>query len=279
MQITQLIKKQYVLNEYRLFITLIYALSFYAIYKLVVGDASLWWLALVIFWHKFIQLFGNTIGMHRYFSHKSFNTTPAMENFLAWVSMFLGVGSPMQYARNHRQHHKVADQPTDWHSPTNDGKLATMLGLWEFHSLSWFMERGGYTPRDLLAHPTYRFIHNHYYKIWYPMLVITWLINPLITLYFLALPSFLVHLDFNILTNCIAHSWGYRNFDTPDTSRNNQWLDIIQAGEGLHNNHHAHPQLYDFAVKSGEFDFSAWVIEKYVAIDGEQTRQGKLRID
>jgi fatty-acid desaturase len=111
------------------------------------------------------------------------------------------------------------------------------------------------------------------------MLVITWLINPLITLYFLALPSFLVHLDFNILTNCIAHSWGYRNFDTPDTSRNNQWLDIIQAGEGLHNNHHAHPQLYDFAVKSGEFDFSAWVIEKYVAIDGEQTRQGKLRID
>jgi fatty-acid desaturase len=54
---------------------------------------------------------------------------------------------------------------------------------------------------------------------------------------------------------------------------------MIQWGEGLHNNHHAHPQLYDFAVKSNEFDFTALIIKHYIAVDGAQTRQGQLKID
>lgn len=266
-------------NKYRLFLGTIYLVSFYAIGLILFGDVSAWWLLAALVWSKIIQLIGHSVGMHRYFSHKSFNTTLNGERLMAWTSLLLGVGSPIQYARNHRQHHKVVDKPTDWHSPKNDGRLYTALGIWEFNSLSWFMERGGMTPRDLLVHPTYRFIHDHYYKIWGALTAITLLINWHITLYLLAVPSFIYHIELNVWVNCVGHSWGYRNFDTEDQSRNNQWVQTFSLGEGLHNNHHAHAQLYDFAVKKGESDISAWFIEKFLAVPGPQTEAGKIRIE
>ena len=266
-------------NKYRLFLGTIYLVSFYAIGLILFGDVSAWWLLAALVWSKIIQLIGHSVGMHRYFSHKSFNTTLNGERLMAWTSLLLGVGSPIQYARNHRQHHKVVDQPSDWHSPKNDGRLYTALGIWEFNSLSWFMERGGMTPRDLLVHPTYRFIHDHYYKIWGALTAITLLINWHITLYLLAVPSFIYHIELNVWVNCVGHSWGYRNFNTEDQSRNNQWVQTFSLGEGLHNNHHAHAQLYDFAVKKGESDISAWFIEKFLAVPGPQTEAGKIRIE
>jgi len=266
-------------NKFRLFLGLVYLVSFCAIGLVIFDDVSAWWLLAGLVWSKIIQLIGHSIGMHRYFSHKSFNTTPAGEKLMAWTSFLLGVGSPIQYARNHRQHHRVTDQPMDWHSPVNDGKLYTALGIWEFQSLSWFMARGGITPRDLISHPTYRFIHDHYYKMWATLTVLTLAIDWHLTLYLLALPSLIFHIELNVWVNCVGHSWGYRNFETNDSSKNNQWVQTVSLGEGLHNNHHAHAQLYDFAVKSGESDISAWFIEKFLAVSGTQTINGKMRID
>jgi stearoyl-CoA desaturase (delta-9 desaturase) len=266
-------------NKFRIFLGLIYLVSFLAIGLVIFGEVSAWWLLASLVWSKIIQLIGHSVGMHRYFSHKSFNTTLNGERLMAWTSVLLGVGSPIQYARNHRQHHRVTDKSNDWHSPINDGKLYTALGIWEFNNLSWFMSRGGMTPRDLISHPTYRFIHDNYYKIWAGLTVLTLLINWHITLYLLAVSSLIYHIELNVWVNCVGHSWGYRNFSTEDQSRNNQWVQTFSLGEGLHNNHHAHAQLYDFAVKKGESDISAWFIEKFLAVDGPQTRSGKIRID
>lgn len=266
-------------NKFRIFLSLVYIVAFAGIGMAVFGSVSAWWLLAALVWSKIIQLIGHSCGMHRYFSHKSFNTTRAGENLMAWTSFLLGVGSPIQYARNHRQHHKVTDKPTDWHSPKNDGKLYTALGIWEFNSLGWFMERGGMTPRDLISHPTYRFIHDHYYSLWAILAFWLCLIDWHLAVYMLALPSLIFHIELNVWVNCVGHSWGYRNFDTDDTSKNNQWVQTFTLGEGLHNNHHAKAQLYDFAVKKGESDISAWFIEKFLAVPGPQTTNGKMRID
>lgn len=266
-------------NKFRIFLGLIYLTSFYGIFMLFNG-VSLWWLLAGLVWSKLIQLIGHSIGMHRYFSHKSFNTTPFGEKLMAWTSLLLGVGSPIQYARNHRQHHKVTDKETDWHSPVVDGELYTALGIWEFNSLKWFMDRGGMTPRDLIVHPTYRFIHDHYYKIWAALTAVTLLIDWRITVFLLAVPSWIYHLELNVFVNWIGHTHGYRNFDTEDRSKNNGWVHLWTLGEGLHNNHHANANCYDFAVKDSEaFDVSAWVIDKFLAVPGENTERGRIRID
>ena len=81
--------------------------------------ASLWWLLIACILAKFIGTFGHTIALHRYFSHRSFNTTETKEKILAWISLFVGVGSPIGFAYNHRHHHREADTQLDWHSPKN----------------------------------------------------------------------------------------------------------------------------------------------------------------
>jgi fatty-acid desaturase len=48
------------------------------------------------------------------------------------------------------------------------------------------------------------------------------------------------HLTWSV--NSVTHVWGYRNYDTPDVSRNNALVALLVSGEGWHNNHHADPR-------------------------------------
>lgn len=271
----QYISKKINTNKFRIFLFLIYTLGIYSIYRCFT-DVSWLWLVVGIVWAKIVILIGHNIGMHRLFSHNSFDTTRFRENIIAWFSVLVGVGSPIQYARNHRFHHRHPDQPLDWHSPKNDGFFKTMLGVWQFKPLSWFMERGGMMPRDLLYHPTYKFIHDNYYLIWATLLAVASLIDWRIALYLIIFPSFFYHLEVNLFTNAICHSIGYRNYNTLDNSTNNRWLQWWMMGESLHNNHHAKSNLYDFAIKKEEFDFSGWVTQKLFAVPGTRTTIGKI---
>ena len=47
------------------------------------------------------------------------------------------------------------------------------------------------------------------------------------------------HLTWSV--NSASHLWGYRNYETPDQSRNNIFVSLIVGGE-WHNNHHADPR-------------------------------------
>ena len=250
-------------NKYRILLGLIYLLGFLSI-GLVFTDVSAWWLLAGLLWSKIVQLIGHSIGMHRYFTHKTFKTTVLKEKIMGWTSILLGVGSPIAYARNHRQHHKVADTEEDVHSPHNQNKIIAILGLWEFRSLKYFMSKGGSSPRDLITNPSIRFIHDHYYKIWIILTVLTLAIDWKITLYLLYLPAFIYHMELGIFVNYIGHTFGYKNFDTTDKAGNNKWVHLWTLGEGLHNNHHAKPWLYNWKVKDDEpIDISAWAIDKF----------------
>jgi stearoyl-CoA desaturase (delta-9 desaturase) len=60
------------------------------------------------------------------------------------------------------------------------------------------------------------------------------------------------------IVNSADHLWGYRNYNTPDSSRNSLWLGILCHGDGWHNNHHADPRSARHGHKWWEFDL-AWV--------------------
>ena len=55
-----------------------------------------------------------------------------------------------------------------------------------------------------------------------------------------------------------------KNFEVDDYSYNNKYLQLIDIGEGLHNNHHAYPNKYDQAYMPGEIDPAGWVINKFL---------------
>ncbi len=58
------------------------------------------------------------------------------------------------------------------------------------------------------------------------------------------------------LVNSAAHTWGYRNFETSDDSRNNWWVALVSFGEGWHNNHHAQQRSAAHGMRWFEFDIT-----------------------
>ena len=64
------------------------------------------------------------------------------------------------------------------------------------------------------------------------------------------------HITWSI--NSITHVWGYRNYETGDSSRNNILVGLWSNGEGWHNNHHADQRAAAHGHKWWEVDIT-WI--------------------
>ena len=76
--------------------------------------------------------FGITIGFHRYFTHRAFETRAPVKATLAILGCMTMQGPLTQWVTDHRKHHALSDQQGDPHSPHaghGEGALATVEGL------------------------------------------------------------------------------------------------------------------------------------------------------
>jgi stearoyl-CoA desaturase (delta-9 desaturase) len=62
------------------------------------------------------------------------------------------------------------------------------------------------------------------------------------------------HITWSI--NSVTHVWGYRNYETGDSSRNNILVGLWSNGEGWHNNHHADQRAAAHGHKWWELDIT-----------------------
>lgn len=60
--------------------------------------------------------------------------------------------------------------------------------------------------------------------------------------------------------NSICHTFGGRDFETTDRSKNNFIFGILAMGEGWHNNHHAFPRSAFHGMKWWQIDPSSYLI-------------------
>lgn len=229
----------------------------------------LYWIISYLYF-RVLWLFTNGIALHRYFAHKTFKTGPTRHKFLAWITVLGGVGSPFTWAIHHRHHHAYSDMPNDLHSP-RENVLKSILGTWAIEPMTWWENKGVRTiPKDLYRDKTVMFITTHYYKIWTLIFVLSFLVFGWKFCLFFVMAPVGWNLFHGAITNCINHMsvpGSYRNYQTNDQSQNHKWINIYLLGEGLHNNHHAYPGNYNQAHAKGEFDFGAWVIKKFFAIN------------
>lgn len=63
------------------------------------------------------------------------------------------------------------------------------------------------------------------------------------------------------ITNSLGHSFGYRNFETRDCSRNNIVVGFLTMGEGFQNNHHNNPTAINFSCKWFEVDVASFFLK------------------
>ena len=97
-----------------------------------------WWSVLAIVVVTRIVGLGVTVGLHRYFSHRSFKTSRLFQFLLAAAGCTALQKGPLWWAIHHRLHHRHSDRPDDPHSPVVDG-------FWYGH-IGWLFARDLMNP-------------------------------------------------------------------------------------------------------------------------------------
>jgi fatty-acid desaturase len=220
---------------------------------------------------------GMNVGYHRLLTHRSFSCPRWMERSLAILGACCMEESPAIWAAWHRQHHHTADRELDPHSP-----LASFL----WGHIGWLMIKSDnadagklkarYAP-DLVSDPFYGWLEAS--DNWIKVALLSWAaffaagfaavtfwdgtmieatqFGASLVVWGAAVRTVLVwHVTWSV--NSVTHLWGYRNYETPDNSRNNVFIGLLAGGEGWHNNHHAAPASARHGHKWWEFDV-AWL--------------------
>ena len=202
-----------------------------------------------------LNAFGLTIGYHRMLTHRSFRPHPAVKAILLVLGAMAVASPPIEFAATHIKHHAQSDREGDPHSP--------LEGLFHSH-LGWLFKDRFADPqvycRHLLKDAIVVFV-NRSFLLWVVLsLAIPFVLGGWTGLLWGGLVRiFLVH-HFTFSVNSICHTFGKREFETNDRSRN-QWLVALLAfGEGWHNNHHAFPRSAFHGLHWWQLDFSGYVI-------------------
>jgi len=204
---------------------------------------------------------GINLGYHRLLTHRGFSCPRWLERTLAVLGVCCAEESPTVWVAWHRRHHHVADEEFDPHTP-----LTSFL----WGHVGWLVikssnsEPGPLIDRyaaDLASDPFYGWLERS--DNWLKVALLTWAVyfaagfaaatlegaptmdaiqfGSSLVVWGAAVRTVLAwHLSWSI--NSLTHLWGYRNYDTPDNSRNNLLIGLLTNGEGWHNNHHADPR-------------------------------------
>lgn len=225
--------------------------------------------------------FGTTVGYHRLFTHRSFETSGPIRWILAVLGCMNAQGAPIIWAAQHRRHHACSDENGDPHSPQegrNPGFWNALRSLWHSHIGHIFnqvepIEPERYVP-DLARDPFLRWLEK-----WSALPVILGMLLPAAAGWLItaswegALTGFLwggfVRLFFIThatgAVNSICHFFGTQPFVSQDRSGNVPWLIPATLGECWHHNHHVFPTSAHHGMRWWQFDPSwivIWMMEK-----------------
>jgi stearoyl-CoA desaturase (delta-9 desaturase) len=232
-------------------------------------------------WHLglFLGMFaltgaGITVGFHRLFTHRSFETSSVVQFLLGVLGSMAVQGPLLRWVAYHRRHHQHSDRVLDPHSPHGHGRgvVGVIRGLWHAH-VGWI-----FTPdppglshyvRDLRQSRVLRTV-----SALFPLWVIAGLLLPAVaggllweswTGAFLGFLwgglvriFFVHHVTWSV--NSVCHLWGRQPYRGGDHSRNNFLFGLLALGEGWHNNHHAFPTSARHGLRWWQPDLSYAVI-------------------
>ena len=216
---------------------------------------------------------GVNLCFHRLLTHRGVALPKWLEHAFALLGLCCLQDTPSRWVAIHRRHHEHSDEQPDPHSP-----LVNFL----WGHMGWLMVKNRDLTRlriferyakDILRDPLYAWIERRNNWVWIALLV--WLGLFAAGFAFVLLAGgggadamrfglslaiwggalrtvFVWHTTWSV--NSVSHVWGYRNYTTPDASRNNTLVALLAFGEGWHNNHHADSRSARHGHKWWELD-------------------------
>jgi stearoyl-CoA desaturase (delta-9 desaturase) len=212
-------------------------------------------MAVVLYWGR---IFAIGAGYHRYFSHRAYSTSRAVQFILAVACQSTLQKSVLWWAAKHRHHHLHSDTELDVHSPRHTGFLYSHVG--------WIFARRHDTcdlvkVADFAKYPELMWLHRHERVPAIALAVLCFLIGGWSGLFvgFFWSTCLVFHGTFCI--NSLAHVSGRKRYVTGDDSRNNWLLAIFTMGEGWHNNHHACQSSVRQGFRWWEYDPTYYILK------------------
>jgi stearoyl-CoA desaturase (Delta-9 desaturase) len=218
-----------------------------------------------------------TVYLHRTLSHRALTVHPAVDQifrFLIWITTGL---RPRQWVAVHRKHHAFTDVEGDPHSPVLNGWVKVQMQ-------NVAMYRREATNPDTLARYAKDIPQTTADRLFYDHALLGLGIGvALLVAVFgwqIGLLAAFVHVNLYLggsaAVNAIGHHFGRRPYN--NTAGNLQWLALITAGEGLHNNHHAAPTSAKLSHRWFEIDYGWWVIKMLTWCRLAKVRLSELRL-
>ena len=206
---------------------------------------------------------------HRYFTHKSFETSRAGRVVLATLGALALQGPIIDWVANHRRHHAHTDGCGDPHSPHVDHHCHAhggAAGFWHAF-FGWLVADLASDPRvyakDIADDRMLQWFGKTRH-LWYFLSIVglpaLWglaLGGPGAVLPTVLVGGFLrswVFVCSVFALNSLGHSWGSQRYPEGGQSRNNAFLSLLLMGEGWHNNHHRYPRNAFAGLAWYEFD-------------------------
>ena len=218
--------------------------------------ASGWQVLLATLAMTHITISAVTIFLHRAQAHRAVELHALPAHFFRfWLWLTTGMVTK-EFVAIHRKHHAKCETDEDPHSPQTRGIKALLLtGVELYRAESKVPETmakyGLGTPDDWIERHLYT---RHSWQGVGVMLAIDLLLFGAIGITVWAVQMLWIPVMATGIINGLGHWWGYRNFESPDASRNVSPWGLVIGGEELHNNHHTYPTSAKFSVKPYEFD-------------------------
>ncbi|QDH71541.1 DesA family fatty acid desaturase [Marilutibacter alkalisoli] len=219
-------------------------------------QASLGTLVIYLLVATQLTILSVTLYLHRSMAHRAVDFHPVVAHFFRFWTWLTTSMITREWAAIHRKHHAKVETADDPHSPQVKG-----IGNVFWRGVELYREARGdresiekygkgcpddwierhlYTPHATLGPTLLLFIS---FALFGFAGVAVWAIQMAWIPFWAA-----------GVVNGLGHWWGYRNFESADTSTNLTPWGVWIGGEELHNNHHAFPSSAKFALRKWEFD-------------------------
>ena len=232
-------------------------------------DMPWWGYVLATLGLTHITIAAVTIYLHRHSAHRALDLHPIVSHFFRfWLWATTGM-TTKAWTAIHRKHHAKCETLDDPHSPQIFGlKKVLMEGAELYRKEGANQETldhyGHGTPDDWLERNVYG-VHDRI-GIGSMLVLDVILFGPIgITIWAVQM-LWIPFLAAGVI-NGVGHYWGYRNFQSEDTSSNVFPWGILIGGEELHNNHHAYATSAKLSNRWYEFDIG-WLYIRILEIVG-----------
>lgn len=211
-----------------------------------------------------------TLYLHRDATHRAVDLHPAIRHFCRfWLWLTTGIAT-REWVAIHRKHHARCETVDDPHSPQVEGIRKVLLEGAELYrrearNAETLRKYGRGAPDDWLERRVYGAAY-HYVGIAL-MVGLFLLLFGVPGIILIAVQLVSQPLLAAGIVNGVGHYAGYRNFESPDASRNVTPWGLFLGGEELHNNHHAFPSSARFSIRRWEVDIG-WGVLRVLSVLG-----------